>query len=274
MAEEAKAEEIIERVAPLEPKDFKFVRYRVEGGVARMTLDRPEHNLLHEQMLKELAAGVEAMRDRDDAKLLVVDAAGSAFSGGIDVGEYTAARVFQMLDAFYQVFSSMLDVGKPVLTVVNGPAIGGGAELAVLGDLVIATPKARFALPEVKIGVFPPLASTIFPHLVGPKVALEMVLTGQPISAERAHQLGLVSRLVAEEHLEKTIQELVAHLAGQSSAVLAMAKKAIVGSLGLSLADGLRNSMNIFLNELYKLEDSQEGLRAMVEKRQPRWKNR
>jgi cyclohexa-1,5-dienecarbonyl-CoA hydratase len=196
------------------------------------------------------------------------------FCGGIDIGEYTSERVFQMIDAFHAVFSRMLDSSKPVVTVVNGPAIGGGAELAAFGDLVIATPKARFAQPEITIGVFPPLASTILPFLVGPKVALEIVLLGEPVTAERALDLGLVNRLVSEAHLEDVVNDLIARVTSHSGPVLTMAKKAILGGMGLSLRDGLKNSMDIFLNELYRLEDSQEGLRALVEKRKPNWKNR
>jgi enoyl-CoA hydratase/carnithine racemase len=179
-----------------------------------------------------------------------------------------------MLDAFHAAFAGMLEVGKPVVCVVNGPAIGGGAELAAFGDLVIATPKARFAQPEISIGVFPPLASTILPFLVGPKIALELVLTGEPVTAERALELGMVNRLVPEAQLEQAVKELVGRINGHSGPVLTMAKKAILGGMGLSLRDGLKHSMNIFLNELYRLEDSQEGLRALVEKRKPNWKNR
>ena len=165
-------------------------------------------------------------------------------------------------------------VSKPVICVVNGPAIGGGAELAMFCDLVIATPKARFAQPEITIGVFPPLASTILPFLVGPKIALEIILTGEAVSAERALEFGLVNRLVPETQLEKTVEELLTRMSAHSGPVLTMAKKAILGSLGLPLRDGVRNSMKVFLNELAELEDSQEGLRALVEKRAPKWKNR
>jgi len=161
-----------------------------------------------------------------------------------------------------------------VICIINGPAIGGGAELAAFGDLVVASPKARFAQPEISIGVFPPLASTILPFLVGPKTALELVLTGEAVTAERALELGLVNRLVPEAQLEATVNDLVARISAHSGPVLAMAKKAILGGMGLSLRDGLKNSMDIFLNQLYKLEDSQEGLRALVEKRKPNWKNR
>src|SRR5438445_9142057 len=213
------------------PEQFEHLKFRIESGVAKMTLNRPEHNLLNEAMLREIAGGISHAGELDDVKLIVLDSACKVFCGGIDIGEYTSQRVFQMLDAFHAAFAGMLEVGKPVVCVVNGPAIGGGAELAAFGDLVIATPKARFAQPEISIGIFPPLASTILPFLVG-------------------------------------------RISGHSGPVLTMAKKAILGGMGLSLREGLKHSMNIFLNELYRLEDSQEGLRALVEKRKPNWKNR
>jgi cyclohexa-1,5-dienecarbonyl-CoA hydratase len=256
------------------PEEFQYVQFRIESGAARITLNRPEHNLLNESMIREIVDGISLASERDDVKLIVLDSSAKVFCGGIDIGEYTSERVFQMIDSFHAVFSRMLDSSKPVVTVVNGPAIGGGAELAAFGDLVIATPKARLAQPEITIGVFPPLASTILPYLVGPKVALEIVLLGEPITAERALELGLVNRLVSEAHLEDTVNDLIARVTSHSGPVLTMAKKAILGGMGLSLRDGLKNSMDIFLNELYRLEDSQEGLRALVEKRKPNWKNR
>lgn len=256
------------------PDEFKHIKFKVEGSVARITLNRPEHNLLNEAMLRELADGVSFAGDRDDVKLIVLDSACRVFCGGIDVGEYTSQRVFQMLDAFHAAFAGMLETSKPVICVVNGPAIGGGAELAAFGDFVIATPKARFAQPEISIGVFPPLASTILPFLVGPKVALELVLTGEPVTAERALELGLVNRLVSEAQLQQAVSDLIHRITSHSGPVLTMAKRAILGGMGMSLKDGLKHSMNIFLNELYRLEDSQEGVRALVEKRKPNWKNR
>jgi cyclohexa-1,5-dienecarbonyl-CoA hydratase len=274
MIEPVDAEEYLSRPERRTPEQFEYIKLRVDNSVARMTLSRPEHNLLNEGMLRELADSIAFAGDQPEVKLIVLDSACKVFCGGIDIGEYTSQRVFQMLDAFHAAFSGMLEVGKPVICVVNGPAIGGGAELAAFGDLVIATPKARFAQPEISIGIFPPLASTILPFLVGPKRALEIVLTGEAMTAERAHELGLVNRLVPEAKLEQTVSELTERLTAHSGPVLTMAKKAILGGMGLSLRDGLKHSMNIFLNELYRLEDSQEGLRALVEKRKPNWKNR
>jgi cyclohexa-1,5-dienecarbonyl-CoA hydratase len=264
----------IAAVQRVKKEDFRFINYATDGPLARLTLNHPEHNLLNEAMLRELTSAIEWAGDDAAVKLILIDSACKTFSGGIDVGEYTAQRVFQMIDAFHRLFLAMVDVGKPVMVVVDGPAIGGGSELAAFGDIVVATPRARFAQPEIKLGIFPPLAATIFPQIVGPRLAMELVLTGEPITTERARDLGLISRLVPEDQLEKTVNAMIAQITAQSGAVLRMAKKAIIGGVGLSLQEGLKTSMDIFLNELYKLEDSQEGLRALVEKRKPQWKNR
>ena len=146
MIEPVNDEELVSQPARRGPDQFQYVKLRCDGGVARMTLARPEHNLLNEAMLREMADGINYAGERDDVKLIVLDSACKVFCGGIDVGEYTSQRVFQMLDAFHATFAGMLELGKPVVCIVNGPAIGGGAELAAFGDLVIATPKARFAL--------------------------------------------------------------------------------------------------------------------------------
>jgi cyclohexa-1,5-dienecarbonyl-CoA hydratase len=268
--------EVLGTMALVPPKleEFQFVKVNIVGEVAHLTLDRPDHNLLNERMLMEIGAGINTLGERSTIKLIVLEAAGKAFCGGIEIGEYTQRRVFQLLDAFHGAFSAMLDTSKPVLAVVNGPAFGGGAELAALSDLVIATPKARFAQPEIRLGVFPPLAAAVLPYILGPKQALELVLTGEAISAERARELGFVNWLVSEEEMPKKVEDVISRVTAQSGPVLTMAKKAILGSLGLPLRDGVRNSMKVFLNELADLEDSQEGLRALVEKRAPKWKNR
>src|SRR5437879_11946382 len=139
MTQEIRAEEFFGKASRRRPEEFEFVRYRVDGPVARLTLDCPEHDLLNEAMLRELSAGIESLGQEDDVKLVVLDAAGEVFCGGIDVGEYTSQRVFQVLDAFHGVFTAMLDMGKPVLVIVNGPAIGGGSDVAAFGDLGGAT---------------------------------------------------------------------------------------------------------------------------------------
>jgi len=274
MAEELEELSLTASTKLMSPDEFKFIRYKLEGEVVRLTMNRPEHNLLHEAMLRELAASFEHVATLNEVKLVVLDSAFRVFSGGIDLGEYTRMRVFQVLDAFEAAFLAMLSTSKPLLVVVNGPAVGGGSELASLGDIVVATPRAKFAQPEVTIGVFPPFAATVLPHLIGPKRALEMVLTGEAITAQRALELGLVNHVVPEAKLTETVDGLIKKITAQSGPVLSMAKRAVIDGMGLSLRDALHHALKIFLNELYGLEDSQEGVRAVVEQRKPQWKNR
>src|SRR6266700_1614870 len=212
MADILHEEETVAKLPRKSPERFEFIRYKVEGPIARLTLHRPEHNLLNESMLRELAEGVAGAAETSSVKLIVLDAAGKVFSGGVDIGEYTRERAFPMLDAFHAACIAMVEAAQPVLVVVDGPAIGGGAEIVAYGDLVVASPRARFALPEITIGIFPPLASTMLPYLIGPKLALELVLTGEAVTAERAHELGLVNRLVPEAQLDQAVNDLLARI--------------------------------------------------------------
>ena len=256
---------------------YKFIQWEMRDGQARLTLNRPPHNGLNAEMLGEIATAFEGLHDHPEIKVVLVQAAkeSKSFCGGVDLPEYTTQRVFQMLDSFSRVFAASLDVGKPIIVAVNGPALGGGCELAAFGDMVIATPKAEFRQPEIKmLGMFPPFATSIFPYIIGPKRAMEMLLTGEPIKAQEALELGLVNKVVPEAELEKTIEALMTNISQHSAPVLSMTKKAIYEGLGMSMTNALKHSHNLFLNELYKLEDSQEGLRAILEKRKPQWKNR
>jgi len=256
---------------------YKFIQWAVGDGIARLTLNRPPHNILNAEMLTEIGMALETLHDHPDTKVILMHAGKEAksFCGGVDLPEYTVQRVFQMLDSFARVFRASIDVGKPMVVAVNGPALGGGCELAAFGDMVVATPRAKFSQPEIKVlGMFPPFATSIFPYIIGPKRAMEMLLTGEPLTAEEALELGLVNKLVPEAELEKTVETLLGRISQHSAPVLSMTKKAIYEGLGMSLTASLKHSHNLFLNELYKLEDSQEGLRAILEKRKPQWKNR
>src|SRR3984893_13624938 len=228
MPDTVQPQELFGKLPRRRSEQFEFIRYRVDGPVARLTLHHPEHNLLNESLLRDLAYGIGMVADAPLVKLIILDAVGRVFSGGVDIGEYTAERAFSMLDAFHAACIAMIEAPQPVVVVVEGPAIGGGAELVAYGDLVVATPRARFALPEITIGMFPPLASTMFPHIIGPKRALELVLTGEAITAERARDLGLVNRLVPEAQLQTAVNELIGKITAQSGAVLGMAKKAVI----------------------------------------------
>src|SRR5258708_38406262 len=155
MSDTVQPQELYAKPPRRSPEQFEFVRYRIEGAVARLTLNRPEHNLLNESMLRELADSIGTLTEKASVKLIVLDAAGKVFSGGVDIGEYTAERAFSMLHAFHTACLAMVEAVQPVMAIVHGPAIGGGAELVAYCDLVMATPRARFPLPRITIGMFP-----------------------------------------------------------------------------------------------------------------------
>ena len=253
---------------------FKYILFDTSTYIAHITLNNPPYNVLSVPLMREMAEAIESLNGRGDIKAILLDSSQRTFSAGIGLEDSKADRVFSTLDSFNCVFESISEISKPLIVVVNGPAIGAGSELAAFGDLVIATPKAKFAQPEVKLGVFPPFASVMLPQLIGPKKTYELILTGEALSAEDALALGFVNRVVPEEKLKQAVDEVIGKIGEFSAPVLEMTKRVISGSLGLPLDKAMRQSHNIYLTQLMDLEDVQEGLRAVLEKRKPVWKNR
>jgi len=253
---------------------YKHILYDTSTHVARITLNNPPYNVLSVPLMKEMAEAIEGLGGHPGTKAILLDSSQKTFSAGIALEDSKSDRVFQTLDAFNRVFQAIREISKPLIVVVNGPAIGAGSELVAFGDMVIATPKAKFAQPEVKLGIFPPFAAVMLPQVIGPKKTYELILTGEALSAEEALALGFVNRLVPENQLKKTVEEIVARIGEFSAPVLEMTKRVIGSSIGLPLDQAMRQSHNIYLNELMALEDVQEGLRAVLEKRKPVWRNR
>ncbi len=253
---------------------YKYIQFEKANFIARLTLNNPPHNVLNIPMMKEIAEAIESLNGRGDIKAILLQSSQAAFSAGISLEDSRPDRVFQTLDAFTRVFQAMIDISKPVIVVVNGPAIGAGSELVGFADVVIATPKAKFAQPEVKLGVFPPFAAVMLPQLIGPKKTYELILTGEALSADEALRFGFVNKVVPEAELNTHVEALIARIADFSGPVLEVTKRVIGSSMGLPLKDAMKKSQDLYLNELMNLEDVQEGLRAVIEKRKPVWKNK
>ncbi len=253
---------------------YKLISFETLSFAARITLNNPPYNVLTVPLMIEMARAIESLNGRGDIKCIVLDSSQKTFSAGISLEDSKPDRVFQTLDAFNRVFQAITEISKPVIVVVNGAAIGAGSELVAFGDMVIATPNARFAQPEVKMGVFPPFAAIMLPQLIGPKKTYELILTGQALTADEARTLGFVNRVVPETELSKTVDEILAKIGEFSGPVLEMTKKVIGSSMGLPLPEAMKKSQDMYLNQLMALEDVQEGLRAVLEKRKPVWKNK
>jgi cyclohexa-1,5-dienecarbonyl-CoA hydratase len=254
---------------------FKYILFDQSSYAARITLNQPPYNVLTVPLMTEMAEAIESLNGRGDIKCIVLDSASPrAFSAGISLEDSKPDRVFQTLEAFNAVFQAISEISKPVIVVVNGPAIGAGSELVAFGDMVIASPNARFAQPEVKMGVFPPFAAVMLPAVIGPKKTYELILTGQALTAEEAHALGFVNRVVPENQLKQAVDEILARIGEFSGPVLEMTKAVISGSIGMPLKQAMKRSQDIYLNQLMELQDVQEGLRARLEQRKPIWKNK
>jgi cyclohexa-1,5-dienecarbonyl-CoA hydratase len=179
-----------------------------------------------------------------------------------------------MLDSFHAIFRNIEQIAKPTIAVVDGAALGGGCELVAACDIAIASERARFGQPEIKLGVFPPVAALLLPLIIGDKRARELILTGELIEATEAARLGLVNYVLPGNELEQKTSELLASFRNLSASALEYTKKAMDLGRGRSLDSALKEVESIYLQELMKTHDAREGISAFIEKRKPEWHDR
>ncbi len=256
--------------------NYKNIRFRVEDRVGRIGFARPPLNIFNIATMREIDDALGECASQREMVAIVFEADGDAraFSAGVAVEEHTAETVYQMLESFHQIFRTLEVIGKPVVAVVDGAALGGGCELVAASDICIATTRARFGQPEIKLGVFPPVAAVLLPRVVGERRARELILTGELIDAPEALRIGLINYAVEPEQLEAQTQEVLNRLRELSAPALEATRRAMDVARALSMEDGLTRVEDIYLNELMKTEDAQEGVAAFMEKRKPVWRNR
>jgi cyclohexa-1,5-dienecarbonyl-CoA hydratase len=261
--------------APPRTGDYKLVQFVSAQGIARLTLNRPSANVLSVEMLEEIVAALESLEYQREVKLLVLNATGRYFSAGFELGDHLGDRAYMMLEHFHHVFELLHNtVDKPSLAVVGGPALGAGCMLAAACDITLASASAKFALPEIKGGVFNTVAAAVLPRMVGPKKAYEMVLSGLSLTAADAERSGLITRAVPDERLDAEVAAVVQRFQDGSAPLLQCARRAVAGGLDLLPPDALRHAEDVYLNQLMATEDVAEGLQAVQAKRKPVWKDR
>jgi enoyl-CoA hydratase len=247
-----------------------------ERRVALLRFNRPKQlNALNGQVMDELCSALETL-DRDDAiRVLVVTGNERAFAAGADIGEMAEASPIDMLrtNRIAQ-WDRVRRIGKPVIAAVAGWCLGGGCELAMALDLIVAAESARFGQPEINLGVIPGAGGTQrLTRAVGKSAAMEMILTGEPIDAREAHRLGLVARLVPNELLVEDALALAAKIATKSPLALRLGKEAVNAAYEMSLTDALALERRLFYL-LFASDDQKEGMAAFLEKRDPDFKGR
>jgi cyclohexa-1,5-dienecarbonyl-CoA hydratase len=254
--------------------DDRTIRLTVDGSVARVTLTRPPLNILTLPAIEQLEAALEEIGRRADVNVLLLAAEGRAFCAGVAVEDHLGDRARPMLSAFHGVFRTLYALECATVAAVQGPALGGGAELAAFCDLVIASERATFGQPEIKVGVFPPIAALHYPARIGLARTLQLLLSGETLTAHAAERIGLVDRVVPAPDLEPAVSAAVAAFADKSAAILRLTKQAVRRAYGGRFDRALSELEELYLRRLMQTEDAEEGLRAFIEKRPPLWKHR
>ena len=256
--------------------EYRSIILERNASVGKLTFNRPEVlNAYNKSLSDEIASGLAELTADSSVRLIVITGAGRAFMAGADINMVNAWAELGDIDKIKASMGQMLnpnifeDCPKPIIAAVNGLAFGMGCEIAIACDYRIATSSAMFGQPEIKIGVIPGGGGTQrLLHLVGRARALEMITTGDPISAEEAYRIGLVTKVVPDENFWVEVDAFSKRLLSKSPVALQYCKKAIYQGENMKIRDGLENERVLFCSSLLS-DDAKEGTAAFLEKRKP-----
>ena len=247
------------------------VHVTIERGLARVEMDRPPLNVIDLPGASELEAALSAAAERKDVAVIALSGRGRAFCAGVDVRDHLPDRGAEMLRAFHGVCLALLRAPQPTVAIVSGAALGGGCELTLACDLVLASERATFGQPEIRLGVLPPFAALALPRMIPSHAASELLLTGRIVDAREAERLGLVNRVVEEASLGAASHEMLGALLALSPASLRITKELLRRIHARPSAVEIDEAERFYVEHLMETPDAIEGLHAFMEKRTPRW---
>jgi enoyl-CoA hydratase/carnithine racemase len=255
--------------------EFRNITLEKKDGIAKLTINRPPVNVVNYETLMEINATLEALGKDEETKVLLIRGSGSrAFCAGIEVKDHLGEMMPRMMKEFDRMFRLLRSLGKPSIAVVNGVALGGGCELVAGCDMAIASEKAELGQPEVKLGGLAPAAAALFTRIMGEKKAFELILLGENISAKEAERIGLVNKVISEEELDTTAEELARRFLDKSSLSLKLVRDALYQCADTAEFDKAVQKGTDLGIKTWATEDGQEGLKSFLEKRKPAWKNK
>ncbi len=255
---------------------YEHIKVEKDAPIATVMLYRPKVlNALNPALVAELVDALHTLDRDDDVGAIVLTGSDKAFAAGADIAEMAQSTVVDQLEGtYFDTWDKIRAVKKPIIAAVSGWALGGGCETALMCDMIVASKTARFGQPEINIGIIPGAGGTQrLAQAVGKARAMELVLTGDPITAEEAHRLGLVNAVTEPDEYLATAQELARKLASKPPIAVQMAKQAVNNVFDDYLDRGLMvERRNFFM--LFATDDQKEGMSAFLEKRKPDWKGR
>lgn len=255
---------------------YETIKVETKSRVGIVTLDRPEAlNALNAQLVDELVTAVAAFDANEEIGCIVIAGSEKAFAAGADIKEMAPKSYMDVyMEDLFSHAGKIAECRTPTIAAVSGYALGGGCELAMMCDFILAGDNARFGQPEINLGVIPGIGGTQrLTHLVGKSKAMEMCLTGRMMDADEAERAGLVSRVVPKETLLEEALKAASTIAEKSLPVAMMAKEAINRAYEVTLSEGVRFERRLF-HSLFATQDQSEGMAAFVDKRSPQFKNR
>ncbi len=256
--------------------NYMTILKEVRGRVALLTLNRPQAlNALNAQLISELNHALDELEGDHGIGCIVLTGSAKAFAAGADIKEMAELKYPQIyLDDLFSDSDRVANRRKPIIAAVSGFALGGGCELALMCDFILAADNARFGQPEIKLGVLPGMGGTQrLTRAVGKAKAMEMCLTGRLIDAVEAERAGLVARIVPQDQLLDEAMNVAAGIAAKSLPVAMMVKESVNRAFEVSLAEGIRFERWVF-HAAFASEDQKEGMAAFIEKREPVFKHR
>lgn len=260
-----------------EVKDtYEFIKAEVKGNVGLVTLNRPKAlNALCDGLLADLIHAAMAFDVNNDIGAIIITGSPKAFAAGADIKEMAGKTYVESYTKnMFKNWTDITKVSKPTIAAVSGFALGGGCELAMMCDIIIASDSAKFGQPEIGLGIIPGCGGTQrLIRAVGKSKAMEMVLTGNMMTAQEAERAGLVCRVVPDDQLMDEALKMAGKIASFSRPSVAMAKETVNAAYELNLEEGLRFERRIF-HALFATEDQKEGMGAFIEKRSPQWKHK
>jgi len=245
------------------------------GQVEWISLGPPPANIVSARLIGELSEALIAATARAETKAIVIAGTGKHFSYGASVEEHAPERISDVLPRLHGLIGALLECPVPTIAAVSGLCLGGGFEVAMSCSMIVCDARAKFGVPEIKLGVFPPVASVLLPRLVGEASAAKIIFSGETVDAEFMRNHGAVNEILAEGVFAEEVSRFVAaNLLDKSAASLRLASQALRAPLAEHYRSRISSVEQLYLGELMSTEDAVEGIQAFLDKRSPEWKNR